>query len=156
MGDLDIRIRHGGGSSRAIPVVVTVIGGLGLAAGASGLLAAAETALIWIASVTAVAAAAAVALAIRAMRRGWRPNYLRSVHGDSPRNALIEENARLREEIRAMRTREELEEMMGMPITAWQARVLHQVLQEGGPRRFVTGRQGLYQQVPPIPGDSGP
>ena len=107
-------------------MAVIVASGVAILAGggASGLFGALQTLLISVAVVLCVAVLAAVVVAWRfrgAIKRHYRPDYVRSMHGPSDRDEILDQRAALRREIALTRAaRRELEiEARKNGIAAW-------------------------------------
>lgn len=156
MGDLKVTIEHGSGSRTAL---WAVIGGLFLAAlggeTAAGVASDLSAALLWVGGTLAVAVAGLSVFLIRAMRRRWRPGYVRSMHGPTERDRQLDQMAEKKRELdRIRRLRLQMEDGL----------ILHGSITGRMPRQhpgeaawqapFVS-RSGLYQQLPPIPGHEG-
>lgn len=108
---------HGSSFDWRWALVVAGIVAFEVGGGASGLFRGLQSALIWLASVTAVAVVAGSVIIFRATRRVKGTDYIRSVHGPTERDLVVEENAKMRREladIRAMRRQVEAARALGL------------------------------------------
>lgn len=122
MGELNVHIRHGGGSNPLSALMnpkVLVIGALAVAVaagGGAGALSSGLTDLLeWVAGVLAVAAAVIGYFVVRHLRTSPTRAYIKSVHGPTERDLVLDKAAELRREIaltRAARWRLEVAQRM--------------------------------------------
>lgn len=106
MGELNVHIRHGGGSNPLSALMnpkVLVIGALAVAVaagGGAGALSSGLTDLLeWVAGVLAVAAAVIGYFVVRHLRTSPTRAYIKSVHGPTARDLVLDKAAELRQEI---------------------------------------------------------
>lgn len=133
MGDLRVTIEHGSGLSSLLNAKTLLVGAAVVVIGGGGAVSRLESGLTdllyWVAGVMFVAVAVAVYVIIRATRRTRGQTYIRSVHGPTERDAILDERARLRREIaltRAARYQLEVARRMqaDVPVDYVQAEVI--------------------------------
>lgn len=114
MGDLEVRIRHGGGGRKPAVLVIAGAAVILSAGSAATVVSGLDDLLYWLAGITGLAVAASVGLLWAFRRRIFRPLAARHrVQGD----IMAEKRAELAK-IRAMRLQMEAARIAGVPITA--------------------------------------
>lgn len=98
----------GHGVNWILVVIVGVLAMLGGGEAATSVIDGLTALLIWLAVVLGLAVFLGAAIVIVALKRRT-PDYVRSIHGETERDRILGENARLKREIRAMRDRPEIQ-----------------------------------------------
>lgn len=96
----------GGGFDWRWAVVIAVVAMIFSGQVTAGIIDGLEAIAIWTAVVFGLAVVVAVAI-LAVMLRRRTPDYVRSIHGETERDRMLDDNAALRREIRAMRDRPE-------------------------------------------------